>query len=515
MATTAIAESFMIEALRAANMHDYIASFTELGIVNLTVLCTHKPSFAPGGAAATADLDDLFAALRNTAATPAFPDARTSIDTIILSAQGLQEHAIKAIAAALAAGPAATAGATSVVATPAADTATMTAAQKTESYKKTGKRMYEVYQTTHNNSNVVPVSERVSYEVIGKLHEAITTCDPIIIPLAEFVLQLRTGSSKDETYIHMGKEYISKAEAASKEKIESKEDLYKQMERRAHAFSVAGCVSAEYWATERGDIAFDKVTHAYQQSKTQVASQDASGVWSVSNIDCFASPQGEDLQLKRMKELAGKNPHAEVRILKAVDDDIQKEIANLNIQCYTRDWASHHLAKKCPEMYNIHIAVAPESGESTATKNATGKRRAEDRSPEEQANSQQNTIEQQSRQIANLKAGKGRGGKGGGKAWQPAFNGGKGGGNPSFQGGYGNGYGGGFAGNFGNGGAANGASQQWPKAGTPGGLPLIPCPPDICKDFNFKVIGCARGTNCTRKHVCPVCGANHPWKGNH
>ena len=43
MATTAIAESFMIEALRAANMHDYIASFTELGIVNLTVLCTHKP----------------------------------------------------------------------------------------------------------------------------------------------------------------------------------------------------------------------------------------------------------------------------------------------------------------------------------------------------------------------------------------------------------------------------------------------------------------------------------------
>ena len=104
MATTAIAESFMIEALRAANMHDYIASFTELGIVNLTVLCTHKPSFAPGGATATADLDVLFAALRNTAATPAFPDARTSIDTIILSAQGLQEHAIKAIAAALAAG---------------------------------------------------------------------------------------------------------------------------------------------------------------------------------------------------------------------------------------------------------------------------------------------------------------------------------------------------------------------------------------------------------------------------
>ena len=41
--------------------------------------------------------------------------------------------------------------------------------------KKTGKRMYEVYQTTRNNGNVVPVSERVSYEVIGKLHEAITT----------------------------------------------------------------------------------------------------------------------------------------------------------------------------------------------------------------------------------------------------------------------------------------------------------------------------------------------------
>ena len=93
----------------------------------------------------------------------------------------------------------------------------------------------------------------------------------------------------------------------------------------------------------------------------------------------------------------------------------------------------------------------------------------------------QRQLDNKDRHIQNLKSGK-MSGKG------------KGGGNAAFQGW-----------------AANG--QQGKGSGNQGRM-LTPCPPDVCRDYNFKAEGCTR-PSCSFKHVCCSCGQAHPHRGNH
>ena len=70
------------------------------------------------------------------------------------------------------------------------------------------------------------------------------------------------------------------------------------------------------------------------------------------------------------------------------------------------------------------------------------------------------------------------------------------------------------------GGGGGGYNGQGNGGGGNGGGPVLPnirCPPNLCKNFNFKAVGCT-DANCkfaANGHKCAVCGQNHPARGNH
>ena len=113
------------------------------------------------------------------------------------------------------------------------------------------------------------------------------------------------------------------------------------------------------------------------------------------------------------------------------------------------------------------------------------------RTPEEENASLKRKTEQQQREINNLKHGK--------KGRFNQHNGG----NSNNANGNGNNQNGG---NGGTGGGNGGGAQPFKK---------IPCPPDYCKDFNFKHAGCTLGTNCRFKHKCAICGSDQHGATKH
>ena len=71
------------------------------------------------------------------------------------------------------------------------------------------------------------------------------------------------------------------------------------------------------------------------------------------------------------------------------------------------------------------------------------------------------------------------------------------------------------AGDGGKGGGKGGGWHDGGKGGKGGGgKGGIACPDHLCKAFNFSVNGCQLA-NCVKRHECPACGQNHPYRGNH
>ena len=169
---------------------------------------------------------------------------------------------------------------------------------------------------------------------------------------------------------------------------------------------------------------------------------------------------------------------------------MQQHKANLMLKGHTLDSAIRATCQQSPWLYaysRVEGVKPPQPGAGTSTDGEGDKNRRAKRTAEEQLQSDKRRIEQLQRENANLKNG-----KGGKRNTQPTANA-----------------------------ALTGAAAAAAAAGAnSGNYPTVPCPPDFCKDFNFKPgtapnFGCARGAACKYKHKCAVCGQDHPWKGNH
>ena len=216
-------------------------------------------------------------------------------------------------------------------------------------------------------------------------------------------------------------------------------------------------------------------TNVLDSSTVRYVKKDAAtGALSAHEMACYATPKGQAVQIEAMQNFRERHPHVSLaKVVSVIDAGVQRHIANLRMRGATADAAALQACKKSPELYALSLVegaasvagVKPEGGGKGGGQ-PNGKK---SRTADEEKAVQQRRVEQMQREISNLKSGK-KPGKGGGAP-------GKGGGPPP---------------------ATNGPT----------------CAADVCKDFNFKAVGCQRAS-CSFKHVCCVCGANHPWKGNH
>jgi hypothetical protein len=353
------------------------------------------------------------------------------------------------------------------------------------------------------NSTQWEAADRVKYEVIGTLYTGNVSRTPYSYPLTDFTANLTTSSAKDDSYTHMGVEYVRKDSASQRTKITTADDLWRQCDRRAQAKAVAGCFDANKAATDRNERPLRSPELLEESTKKYIAREDARDV--VNTLSCFCTLDWAQAEVRRLKEFAALHPHVSVRGLMAVDARVQKAIANLKLKGYTEDAAIYQTCIKSPENYSVQHAATEGDGDDGGTADVaaaprgSGKHNKRNRTEAERDQAAKTENDNLKRQIANLKAGKGagkfaKGQKGAPHGWQQPYQ------QPYQQ------------------------WQQWQPQGKgmgPGGpsqfggrAPGPNCPPDVCADFNFKARGCDKNP-CTRKHICALCGANHCFRGNH
>ena len=319
---------------------------------------------------------------------------------------------------------------------------------------------------------------------------------PVAFALSEYKPQLQVTSSKKEEISFGDKKYVDVDGAAKEAVMNTTVVLFEQMEMRMQCSIVAGTFSVKANAIARleapptGDMVRAESTIRYVvQNQTSMAYETAV-------MDCDATPAGQKLEITAMQAFLKRNPMVSLsRVIHVVDAGVQQRIADLKMQGHTSDSAVFWACTKCPELYAPALLDQdmPDKGTPDREAGSKGSRqRGADRSPSEREAALKRQVENQERQMANLKKG-----KGGGKGKNPWQGGGKG----------------------------NGWQQPWappamqwagPGAPPPPGRFPVACPPDVCRDFNFKPTGCAQPAGqCRYKHVCAVCAASHPHRGNH
>jgi hypothetical protein len=342
----------------------------------------------------------------------------------------------------------------------------------------------------------IEMGDRTAYETIGKLRKGYFEGRPVAFALGDYTPELKLTHKKDETYTHMGEQYVRKDATASSIKIDSDATLFGQMERRAAARWTASAFDAEKAALARGL----KLTADMMDPLSKKTYVDGG---KVVHINAFATPAGQAVQIAKMREFKAAHPHVTIaQLVDVIDSGVEKKMANLMLRGHTLDAAIRYCCEKSPELWSVSLcdSAATATEEGTSARSNTKQRRGDDASESDQVKKLKNQSENLQRQVANLR-GKG---KGGGSQW-------------------------------GKGGRGNGGWQQaappwqhyeppWWQAGKgqKGGAPSASsavatavCPPDVCKDFNFKASGCPRGASCTWKHTCCVCQQPHPCRGNH
>ena len=195
----------------------------------------------------------------------------------------------------------------------------------------------------------------------------------------------------------------------------------------------------------------------------------ATGAITAHKMVCYATIAGQTVQVDAMKRFLEQHPHVPIsKCVSVIDAGVQRAIVNLKMRGATADAAVHIACKKSPELYSLSLVSGAGLGDKEADGDKTARLdKRKERTGDEQLAAAKRANEQMQRQIENLKKGR--------------------------------------------------AKDTTVKGGPPaGGLPRHgpTCPPGVCKDFNFKSVGCARSP-CSFKHVCAECGAEHPWKGNH
>ena len=398
-------------------------------------------------------------------------------------------------------------------------------AESTKKLTARGKTFYEEARAMFPASVPDDVAKRVKYARVAETRDAYTTGIPVIFPLGEYGLELAVGSGKKkESYEHMGKTYVSSDPADKPVEIKDHTTFLRMVERRA-ATSLAA-LSFDYKAdlVKRGRP-WKSYPHALEDSEVSYIVREGADDPSptVKTVNAYCTPDGAQREVDAMKAFLLRNPHAPIgKLLSVVDAGIQKSIAQFESTGYSKDAAIYQVCVKSPELYSAALVLDSGEGDATGSgaaptkteeppQSGTGKR-AGKRTASEQEAVFEKRLSQKDAQIENLKKGKGKGhgGKGGGGygggygggGWNDARGGGQWQQWAGGDGGKGGGKGGGWNdGGGGKGGGGKGGSGPY-------------CPDYLCKAFNFSVGGCTH-TNCTRQHICCVCGANHPFRGNH
>jgi hypothetical protein len=471
-----------------------------LGLNTCAKVCAMKPSFLVGPNTPT----DLAAALTELQAAPLpsgtsnkWAKATTAHLNQLVNFARLRLAAEAAAAAGTAVvPPTGTLGAAPppALAVPAATLgATATVTPPSVAAANEGFGLYELAEQVYGQQYTA--SDRVKYEVIGKLSRGMQAGRPVAYALNEYAKEYSVREAAQESFEFAGATFVSKDGSAAKVKVDTASAFLDQVDVRAHAYGVAGSFSAKLAATAR-HVAPPTAAQSWPESTKSYVTTSAAGAKSVAVLDCYASMAGQAVEAAALRTFFARNPHCTLAGIRAIDHAVESRVADEMLRGCTRDAAVQLACVKSPELYSA-ANLPPESDKSSTAAGAdkAARKRADERSEDEQLTSAKRRIDQQVREIANLKGGKGgKGGKGAGKG------GGKGGGGwQQGQSGY----------------------QAWyppPQvgkgAGPPNGGSGVPCPPDVCRDFNFKVSGCAR-PNCSYKHTCAVCGANHPCRGNH
>ena len=403
---------------------------------------------------------------------------------------------------------------------PAAANSDKPAADDAESSKKLqarGKALYEEARKIFPSSVPEDIAKRVKYSRVAEMRDTYTTGIPTIVPLGDFALEMAVGSGKKkETYVHMGKTYESHDPADKTVEIKDHPTLLRMMERRSACRLAAFAFDFGADAAAKGKEP-KAYPHTLESSHVQYIDNAGAQAASVVTMNAYCTPEGTDREVEAMRTFLMRNPHAPTsKVLNVVDVGVQKAIAQYQQREYSFDAAVYQACVKSPELYSAALvaesgggdadpqAVSAEPGEEAAT---VSKKRGGKRTASEQEAVYEKRLAEQQKQIANLKTGKK--GKGGG-------------------GGYGRGYGGDWAdtrgggqwqqwagGDGGKGGGKGGGWNDGGKGGKGGGgKGGIACPDYLCKAFNFSVGGCQLA-NCNRKHECPACGQNHPYRSNH
>jgi len=370
--------------------------------------------------------------------------------------------------------------------TPTAAAAIATAAPTTAAaMAQEGFDQYAIAEQVHNV--VYAASDRLRYEVVIKVCRGFKLGRPVTYGLDEFTKEYGARSAKEETFSFGGETYVAKDAATKSVKLDSKDTLLDQVAARAKLRAVAGAFSATAAAAARGST--QPADKAWAESVKKYVVKNTTFL-SASEMDCFATVEGQMCEHTSLKTFAQRNPHVSLAGLQAVDAQVEARISDEMLRGHTADSAVQLACIKSPELY-LSVTATPQgvtgADEPKGKGNTKRSGGPDERTEAAQLKSARNHIEQQSREIANLKGkGKGKGnGKGGGKgAWQ------QNGWQPQQQGwqptGKGNG----------------------PPGGQPGVVPE-------CRDYNYKVGGCTRGNACRFRHVCSTCGQAHPHKDNH
>ena len=314
----------------------------------------------------------------------------------------------------------------------------------------------------------IPAHARVSYKMVAALYRAAQSREPVAYPIGDYHVNLLVTKGAEEQYEHMGKQYVARETTHKTVKITDDITLFEQMHLRKQTEVISGTWDVDDFATSKSK---PKPSSEHVLPESRVPYVGEKGVAKAMN--CFATPAGHEVEIEAMRAFRKRHPHISAgRVAATIDTWIQQHKADLRMQGYSADMAIFIACVKSPENYQASKAEAGARDAEAPPKDEgalrTGKRKG-DADPETRLSSMQRALENKERQIANLKLGKGKG--------APAF-------------------------------------QSPPNGGVKPPFKRVPCPPDVCRDFNFKAGGCTR-TGCSFKHVCCTCGKDHPHVGNH
>ena len=461
----------------------HIDRLYEVGITSLPLLLSFV---GPRSSALNEDLDeDEITAFRDTLRGDGENDAQDErFDGSIVSVRAMVQTAKARVPmlGSMGAAPPAPSHAASAPSAPSAPSAAATDVSDIATVSD----LYEMAEKA--NGKKFPAASRPTYKKVKQCHDGYLRKTPYNLALAELGLEFTAHATSKKTFELAGEKFEAPDSwAQSKNSISTPEQMFALMERRNTAEVVAGCFDISR-------LSYKACSH--EDSVLHYVHTDEHGTKTAAQIDAFASFEVGLTEIERLKTFHAKNPSVGVKGLVYIDIEVRKEVADLVLRGHTRDNAIAGIIKTRTDLYaasnipakSLADDVAQSTQDASATDSKRGKAKtskASGSATDAEADKLKRMLEQKEREIANIKRGKPKGLRTGNpNVFQPHSTGAP----------------------------FNGAPQQ----AQPGQRPSVPCPPDVCRDFNFAASGCPRAAQCRFKHACATCGVNtHGHRGNH